>query len=106
MLRIPCPWCGPRAETEFSCGGEGGIVRPAAPESLCDRQWGDYLFMRRNPKGLHHEQWRHASGCGRWFNVLRDTVGYGIHAAWKFGEAAPPSVAAILGAHVTGKAAE
>ena len=25
MLQINCPWCGMRAESEFTCGGEGGI---------------------------------------------------------------------------------
>ncbi len=25
MLLIACPWCGPRDETEFNCGGEGHI---------------------------------------------------------------------------------
>ena len=93
MLQINCPWCGARAETEFTCGGEGGIVRPTATESLTDEQWGDYVFMRKNPKGVHYEQWRHSSGCGRWFNALRDTVSYRFEAVWKIGEA-PPAVAA------------
>jgi len=93
MLLIPCPWCGPRSETEFVYGGEGGVIRPPQPEALSDEQWGDYLFMRRNPKGPHHEQWRHASGCGRWFHVSRDTVGYRIHASWKPGEEAPAPIA-------------
>ena len=48
MLLIECPYCGPRA-SEFSCGGEADIARPLHPEQLTDREWGDYLFMRRNP---------------------------------------------------------
>ncbi|MEB0164296.1 sarcosine oxidase subunit delta, partial [Glaciimonas sp. CA11.2] len=28
MLLITCPWCGPRAESEFHCGGEADIARP------------------------------------------------------------------------------
>jgi len=101
MLLIPCPWCGPRAESEFNCGGEGGIARPTNTETLTDEQWGDYLFMRRNPKGVHQEQWRHASGCGRWFNALRDTVSYRVHAVWKIGDE-PPAQAA---AHATSRSA-
>jgi sarcosine oxidase subunit delta len=89
MLQIPCPWCGPRAESEFHCGGEGGSTRPLNTEPLSDEQWGDYVFMRRNSKGVHHEQWHHSSGCGRWFNALRDTVSYRIHATWRFGEPMP-----------------
>lgn len=95
MLLIRCPWCGQRAETEFTYGGEGGIVRPTATEALSDECWGDYVFMRRNIKGVHHEQWLHASGCGRWFNALRDTVSYRFEAVWKIGEA-PPAAAAHL----------
>ena len=96
MLLIECPWCGERAESEFTCGGEGGVSRPGLPEAMSDEDWGDYLFMRRNPKGLHHEQWRHGSGCGRWFNVLRDTVTYRIHRTWKIGDEPPGTVALAL----------
>ena len=85
MLLIECPWCGARDQSEFSYGGEGGIARPADPDGLSDAQWADYLFMRKNPKGLHHEQWNHALGCRRWFNAERDTVTYQIAATWKIG---------------------
>jgi len=89
VLLIHCPFCGARAETEFAYGGEGGIARPVNTEDMNDAQWADYLFMRRNPKGLHHEQWRHASGCGQWFHARRDTLTYRIHATWKIGEPTP-----------------
>jgi sarcosine oxidase subunit delta len=76
MLLISCPWCGARAETEFTCGGEADIARPSDPERLTDKDWGDYLFMRRNPRGVHCEHWHHSFGCRRWFVVERDTVTY------------------------------
>lgn len=85
MLIIPCPWCGPRAEIEFSYGGEADIARPLETEQLSDAQWGDYLFMRRNPRGAHSEQWVHTYGCRRWFNVERDTLTYRIVASHKPG---------------------
>jgi sarcosine oxidase, subunit delta len=91
MLIIDCPWCGPREQTEFSCGGEAHIVRPLAPDSLTDEQWADYLFMRKNTRGPHLEQWAHTYGCRRWFNVARDTVTYRITAVYKPGESAPGS---------------
>lgn len=91
MLQITCPWCGPRDESEFTCGGEADIIRPAQPETLTDAEWADYLFMRTNPRGLHREQWQHSHGCRRWFNVVRDTVTYKIHAVYKVGEL-PPEV--------------
>jgi sarcosine oxidase subunit delta len=81
MLSIPCPYCGERAETEFSYGGEAGIARPADTQALSDEEWADYLFMRKNPRGAHRELWNHAQGCRRWFEVERDTVSYAITAS-------------------------
>jgi sarcosine oxidase, subunit delta len=74
MLLITCPWCGPRNDTEFSYGGEAGIVRPKDPSALSDREWADYLFMRVNRRGINLEQWCHSAGCRQWFNVARDTI--------------------------------
>jgi sarcosine oxidase subunit delta len=74
MLLIPCPWCGPRNDTEFSYGGEEGIVRPKNSQELSDSAWGDYLYMRNNKRGIHTEQWCHTAGCRRWFSLSRDTV--------------------------------
>ena len=90
MLLIRCPWCGLRDETEFSCAGEAHIARPLETEKLSDEEWADYLFMRKNPKGAHREQWLHAAGCRRYFNALRDTVSYRIAATYRIGEK-PPS---------------
>jgi sarcosine oxidase subunit delta len=90
MLLISCPWCGPRDESEYSYGGEAHIVRPLDPDAVTDEQWADYLFFRKNPKGLHREQWLHAFGCRRWFYVVRDTVTYKIHAIYKVGDELPP----------------
>jgi heterotetrameric sarcosine oxidase delta subunit len=89
MLLIPCPWCGPRDETDFRCGGQAHIVRPADPERLSDAQWADYVFMRDNPKGLFAERWQHAAGCRRWFNAIRNTVTHDIVAVYKPGEPEP-----------------
>jgi heterotetrameric sarcosine oxidase delta subunit len=86
MLKIPCPWCGPRDEVEFSYGGEAHIARPRQPEDLDDRQWADYMFMRRNTKGWFAERWVHSHGCRRWFNVERHTVTHEIRASCKPGE--------------------
>jgi len=74
MLLIPCPWCGPRSEIEFTYGGEAHIARPANPSLLSDTEWADFLYNRKNPKGAHSERWRHTHGCGRFFNCERDTV--------------------------------
>ncbi|ANN79989.1 sarcosine oxidase subunit delta [Bordetella flabilis] len=85
MLLIECPWCGPRAEIEFSCGGEANIRRPAPSAEVTDSVWADYLFMRKNPRGPGEEQWLHAQGCRRWFKLERDTVTYEILRTSRFG---------------------
>jgi heterotetrameric sarcosine oxidase delta subunit len=78
MLNIKCPYCGEREESEFTCGGEAHISRPLAKNSIADDEFGEYLFLRDNPKGIFLERWRHASGCRRWFNMVRDTLSHEI----------------------------
>ena len=89
MLLIECPWCGQRDESEFSPGGEADIARPLQPDELDDAAWADYLFMRKNIKGLQYERWNHAHGCRQWFNVARDTSNDKIHFVYKIGENPP-----------------
>ena len=87
MFRIHCPYCGEaRSEEEFSYAGEAHIARPADPGSLTDREWGDYLHLRTNPRGPHREMWVHTAGGRRYFNVLRDTVSYEILEVYRVGE--------------------
>lgn len=73
MLLIECPYCGPRAETEFAYGGEAHIVRPSDPANTSEEEWAAFLYLRDNVKGVIAERWRHAHGCGRFMNALRDT---------------------------------
>jgi len=87
MLFITCPWCGARDASEFHYGGEAHIARPADPHALSDEQWADYLYRRKNPRGLHLEQWSHAAGCRRWFVVQRDTVSNEILGSYTLAEA-------------------
>jgi sarcosine oxidase subunit delta len=89
MLLIRCPYCGPRDETEFRCGGQSHIARPEPPEAVTDEMWSDYLFTRLNPKGVHFERWVHSGGCRQWFNVARDTVTHQIQAVYEMGQPPP-----------------
>lgn len=89
MLLIPCPWCGPRPELEFTYGGEAHIARPADPAAVSDEAWAEFLHARTNPKGPHRERWRHTHGCARFFNAVRDTSTDAILATYKPGEPAP-----------------
>ena len=89
MLRVTCPYCGPRPEIEFRCGGEAHIARPAQPATLDDQAWAEFLFYRTNPNGVHAERWLHIHGCNRWFNALRDTVSDRFIATYRMGESRP-----------------
>ncbi len=74
MLIIDCPYCGKRPELEFTHGGEAHLIRPHQPSELNDQDWAAFLYMRANTKGVYAERWRHARGCGQFFNALRDTT--------------------------------
>lgn len=78
MLRINCPFCGMRSHTEFSYLGDATKVRPAPGSNL--ESWIDYVYIRRNPKGLQEEYWQHVLGCRSWVKVWRDTVTHAIDA--------------------------
>ena len=88
MLQIPCPFCGVRDEDEFRWGGQSHITRPGLDAT--ETAWADYLFNRDNPKGVHYERWLHVFGCGRWFNIARDTVSHEVLAVYRMGEPKPP----------------
>ena len=80
MLRINCPICGLRDETEFSYGGDATVVRPAPDETNAD-VWFDFVFLRDNPRGPHDELWLHSAGCRSFFKVRRDTRTHDILAS-------------------------
>ena len=52
MILIKCPYCGEREQSEFTNGGEAHVVRPKDPSALSDKEWGQYVFYRSNPKGV------------------------------------------------------
>ena len=86
-MLIHCPYCEEkRPEIEFAYGGEAHIARPENPSALSDNELETYLFIRANPRGRHHERWRHVHGCGRFFNVVRDTVTDKFETTYKAGE--------------------
>ena len=87
MLLIPCPWCGPRSQVEFTYGGDATVHRPAvdAPEG----EWFQYVYLRDNPMGPHDEWWLHGAGCRQWFRVSRDTHTHEILGSAGPGEPAP-----------------
>lgn len=78
MMQIRCPWCGDRAQIEFSYGGDGSVQRPRDPEAVSSEEWFAYVYLRRNEKGPHLELWQHIAGCRRWLLVRRDTLTHEI----------------------------
>jgi len=86
MLSIYCPYCEEcREESEYHYAGQAHIARPDEPDNTTDETWGEYLFFRKNPKGLHREMWVHSAGCRQYFNVVRNTLTYEILECYKMG---------------------
>ena len=89
MLIIDCPYCGPRPELEFAYAGQAHIVRPIEPSTVSAEEWGAYLYLRVNTRGVHAERWRHTHGCARYFNALRDTTTDQFLKTYRCGEPRP-----------------
>ena len=77
MLRIDCPYCGPRDHAEFAYGGDATRERPRHDEADLER-WYAYVFLRDNPCGPTREFWHHVHGCRQWLVVDRDTFTHAI----------------------------
>jgi sarcosine oxidase subunit delta len=84
VLLIPCPWCGPRNQIEFTYGGDARVQRPANDAPIA--AWFAYVYLRDNPMGAHDELWLHSGGCRSWFKVRRDTRTHDIVASARIGE--------------------
>jgi len=89
MILIPCPHCGPRAQLEFTYGGDATVSRPDAGAASAE-QWLDHIYLRDNPRGPHLEWWQHSGGCRAWITVRRDTASHEVMGAWAPGEEPAP----------------
>jgi len=93
MFLIYCPYCQEhREEEEFHASGQAHLARPVDPDSCSDNQWGEFLYFRKNPRGLHRELWHHTAGCRKFFNITRNTVSYEILETYKVGESSSITV--------------
>ena len=86
-MQIPCPHCGPRAQSEFVYERTVDSVVPldAAPDAAMQT-----LFTRTNPRGLDDEIWRHTYGCRAWMVLTRHRVTHVIEAIHAVGPEALP----------------
>jgi heterotetrameric sarcosine oxidase delta subunit len=109
MLLIPCPYCGPCAQIEFSYGSDASVVRPPVGEgqgvdeehdSVSAQQWLDHIYLRDNPRGPHLEWWQHSHGCRAWIKVRRDTATHEVLGAWPASAAVPSVETAVDGSTV------
>ena len=78
MLYIFCPHCGLRSQNEFAYGGDGSVKRPTLDKEVSDKEWDNFVYNRKSPRGKHVELWHHISGCRQWIKVQRDTVTHEI----------------------------
>ncbi|MEM8625917.1 MAG: sarcosine oxidase subunit delta [Pseudomonadota bacterium] len=76
MMRINCPFCGPRDQDEFSYEGDASVLYPSldAPREA----WCEAVFFRKNPRGRVLELWQHIHGCRAFLVVERDTATHEI----------------------------
>jgi len=73
MQRFPCPFCGPRPETEFLFVTEMGKTRPEPAAEVSASVWAAYLHDVKNLKGEVEEVWQHLS-CGQLYLMRRDST--------------------------------
>jgi heterotetrameric sarcosine oxidase delta subunit len=67
---LHCPNCGERDAYEFRFGGES---RKRPSFSATEKEWTDYVYMKKNVAGAEREWWHHRLGCRRWLIAIRDT---------------------------------
>ncbi|MBL4721213.1 MAG: sarcosine oxidase subunit delta [Alphaproteobacteria bacterium] len=79
MLKITCPWCGDRAQIEFTYRGDGALTRPALDNENAKDHF-EYVYLRDPRRGVQDEIWRHSAGCGQFLKVRRDTLTHKIYA--------------------------
>ena len=86
MLEIKCPNCGRRSQNEFSYGGDASVKRPELGKEISDKEWDDFVYLRKNLRGKHLEFWHHVFGCRQWFKVLRNTATHEIYKTGQINE--------------------
>ena len=86
MLHIKCPHCGLRSQNEFSYGGDASVKRPELNKEISDKDWDNFVYLRKSPRGKHLELWQHISGCRQWIKVERDTLTHEIFKTFKANE--------------------
>ena len=72
MQIFPCPFCGPRDETEFHYVGEPK-ARPEPARPVSDDAWAELPLFQRQPQRRGREIWLHLDLHGI-LRMTRDTA--------------------------------
>ncbi len=70
---ITCPVCGKRDLGEFRFGNEERAQSPDQ-DKLTQIEYVNEFIMHTTKAGPQKEWWCHASGCGSWFTIFRNTL--------------------------------
>ncbi|MEL7348285.1 MAG: sarcosine oxidase subunit delta [Pseudomonadota bacterium] len=90
MIRIDCPFCGPRDMDEFTYIGNADVAWP--PLDAPQEAWCEAVFFHDNPRGMVRELWQHTLGCRSFLIIERDTL---THEIGRVTMAHPAEVAAL-----------
>ena len=63
---------------------KGGYIN--RDKEISNKEWVDFVYFRKNPRGKHTEFWHHLAGCRQWFKVLRSTATHQIYKTLKINE--------------------
>ena len=76
---IDHPLLGPRDAAEFVYLGDASLInRPDWQNEDAPTQFYEYLYLRKNPAGVHRELWYHEHGDRSWLVVTRNTLTHEI----------------------------
>lgn len=81
-MLIPHPLLGLRDAKEFVYLGDATLID--RPDGMADdalSAFHDYVYLRENPAGIHHELWFHEYGDRSWLVVTRNTQTHEILSA-------------------------
>jgi sarcosine oxidase subunit delta len=80
-MRLSCPICGERDQSEFVYRGDATLKRPDPAAPGAQRAFYEFVHLRSNPAGWHFEHWYHEFGCRSWIVVERNTVTHEVRGA-------------------------
>ena len=76
---IEHPLLGPRDIHEFVYVGDASLLkRPKWDSEDAEQIFYEYVYLRKNPAGIHQELWFHQQGDRSWLVVSRNTLTHEI----------------------------